>query len=75
MGSEMCIRDRRSFAEVVSDQKDYRKLIGETDDDEQKSVYVRKIGIKSLAMGVQKELDKTYTAISGEVVEVDTAVA
>ena len=57
-------REARSFNEVVEDDVNYRQLIGETDDDKLKSEYVRKIGIKSLAMGISKELDKVYSAIA-----------
>ena len=42
----------------------YRELIGETDNEELKSEYVRKIGMKSLAMGITKDLDKVYSAIA-----------
>ena len=56
--------EERSFDEVVEDDVNYRELIGETDNEELKSEYVRKIGMKSLAMGITKDLDKVYSAIA-----------
>lgn len=54
----------RSLDEVVHDDANYREMISETDDDSLKTEYVRKIGMKSLAMGITKELNQVYSAIS-----------
>ena len=54
----------RSFDEVVSDDTDYRSLIGETKNKNQQVEYVRKLGMKSLAMGINSKLDHVYAAMT-----------
>ena len=57
-------QDDRSFDDVISDDADYRGLISETEDKAKQIEYVRKLGMKSLAMGIDKELDGVYLALS-----------
>ena len=57
-------REERSFDEVISDDEDYRSLIGKTDDKKKQVEYVRKLGMKSLAMGINTELDHVYAQMT-----------
>lgn len=57
-------QDRRSFDDVLNDDTDYRKLIGETDDKTKQIEYVRKLGMKSLANGINKELNGVFSALN-----------
>jgi len=57
-------QDGRSFNDVVTDDTDYRKLISESEDKSEQVEYVRKLGMKSLAMGINNELDQVYLALT-----------
>ena len=56
-------RDGRSFDEVMEDDNDYRQMIADTDDRNQKVIYARKIGLKKLAMGINKDLDRVFSVL------------
>lgn len=57
-------QEKRAFTDVINDETDYRELISETDDRSEKIEYVRKLGMKSLAMGIHKELNGVYSALN-----------
>ena len=57
-------RDGRSFDEVCNDDTDYRELISETEDHKKRVEYVRKLGMRSLALGISSELDHVYEALT-----------
>ena len=56
-------RDTRTWDEVMEDDTDYRQLIAETDDRNKKNQYAEKIGLKKLARGINKELDRVYSVL------------
>ena len=57
-------QDERSFDDVINDKTDYRVLISKSEDKSERIEYVRKLGMKSLALGINKELDGVYLAMN-----------
>ncbi|MDA1379240.1 hypothetical protein PCI56_04295 [Plesiomonas shigelloides subsp. oncorhynchi] len=51
-----------TIADIVSDDTNYKLLISETDENDSSTrlKYSRALGIKRLAIGVQRMLDKTF---------------
>ena len=55
------ISDFKSIPELANDDRDLKALILATEDKEQRSEYITLLGLKRLAIGVERMLDNTYT--------------
>lgn len=55
--------DDRTWDDVLNDDTDYRQLIADTDDKDKKLLYARKIGLKQLANGINRDLDRVFGVI------------
>ena len=54
------VEDFVSIAHLIQDDTDYRTLIQQTDDKSQRLVYSRRLGMRRLATGVERMLDRTF---------------
>ncbi|EGU33978.1 StbB family protein [Vibrio scophthalmi] len=54
------ISDFVSIAELANDETDYKALIQTTEDKHQRSELITKLGLKRLAIGVERMLDTTF---------------
>lgn len=55
--------DDRTWIELLSDDTDYRQLIADTEDADKKRRYAKKIGLKKLAKGIDRDLDRVFGVI------------
>ncbi|EKF9136174.1 TPA: StbB family protein [Vibrio cholerae] len=54
------IENFTSIADLVNDPTDYRELIQQTQDKSERLIYSRRLGLRRLAVGVERMLDDTY---------------
>ncbi|WP_337913655.1 StbB family protein [Vibrio cholerae] len=54
------IENFTSIADLVNDPADYRELIQQTQDKSERLIYSRRLGLRRLAVGVERMLDDTY---------------
>ncbi|MGR2669664.1 StbB family protein [Vibrio campbellii] len=54
------ISDFESISTLTHDATDYKTLIQSTEDKAERSEYITKLGLKRLAIGVERMLDNTY---------------
>lgn len=54
------ISDFESISALTHDATDYKTLIQSTEDKAERSEYITKLGLKRLAIGVERMLDNTY---------------
>lgn len=54
------IENFTSITDLVNDPTDYRELIQQTQDKSERLIYSRRLGLRRLAVGVERMLDNTY---------------
>ncbi|WP_045395008.1 StbB family protein [Vibrio rotiferianus] len=57
------IPDFTSISDLTRDKTDYKALIQSTEDKAVRSEYITKLGLKRLAIGVERMLDNTYSQL------------
>lgn len=57
------VPDFTSIAQIASDDTDYKSLIMETDNKSERLTYSRRLGLKRLAVGVERMLDNAFTQL------------
>lgn len=54
------VRDLKTIHDIANDDTDYKSLIAATDDKLERLTYSRRLGLKRLAVGVERMLDNTF---------------
>ena len=54
------VRDLKTIHDIANDDTDYKSLIAATDDKLERLTYSRRLGLKRLAIGVERMLDHTF---------------
>ena len=55
--------DLKTIHEIANDETDYKTLIIATDDKKERLYYSRRLGLKRLAIGVERMLDNTFNQL------------
>ena len=60
---ERITSSEKTISEILNDPTDFREMIKNTDNSEEKMHYAQLLGIKRLAVGVSKELDNVFNIL------------